>query len=215
MKTIVARSFLGRWLKLAWAIGVVFGGKALIEIGRDGFEPSALTGNPAAMNGPDGQNFTPLMWAAIADDPRDFDLLMATGECDPEAVSFNGWTALMMAAYRDHVDVIRRLARAGADVNRRTCRGAAIHVAAMGGNIRAISVLAELGADIDAVDGAGTTPLIRLAGCPNSAEAARRLLELGADVDVADRAGETALQRAERESDKELVGVLRAVGAHR
>lgn len=74
------------------------------------------------------------------------------------------------------------LQRGGAQVNAadNVKRCTALHMAARRGNVEAIGALLDCGADIEARDSAGDTPLRRAVNC-NKVDAAKLLLERGAD----------------------------------
>ena len=61
-----------------------------------------------------------------------------------------------------------------------------------------VSALVKAGANVNARDSKGMTPLMHAAEGVNSAEAAETLLKSGADPDAKDNDGRTALQIAQR-----------------
>jgi ankyrin repeat protein len=121
---------------------------------------------------------------------------------DPDAK--DGWygqTALMWAAREGHADVMRLLIAAGANVNERSKivdapesyvedgfvypkipkgRLTALHFAAREGRLEAAQVLIDAGADVNAVDADGASPLL-FAGQNGHDAVARALLAAGAE----------------------------------
>ncbi len=119
---------------------------------------------------------------------------------------YGGDTALHIAAAAYRHEIVRSLVDLGADVSARNRRGAQpLHYAADGipgsndWNPRAqgdtVTVLIQAGADPNATDKSGVTPLLRAVRTRCSA-AVRSLLEGGADVNRANKSGSTPLQLA-------------------
>lgn len=81
-------------------------------------------------------------------------------------------------------------------------------------NVMKVRLLIALGADVNAVDKNGWTPL-HAAAQEKAVAAARLLLRAGAKVDVPDKQGNTALFRAVSSSkgDGAMIQLLRAHGA--
>ena len=81
------------------------------------------------------------------------------------------------------------------------------------GHLKAVALLLDRGAKVDAMDGEGVTPLI-LASYRGQTEVVKLLLERGADVNAREkRNGLSSLSHAVGRGDKELVKVLLAHGA--
>lgn len=156
----------------------------------------------------------------------------SSGGAEPNAKEgWYGQTALMWAAAEGHVDVIRALIGAGANVDLhsdrfdapephpdrlrggfaypRIPRGrlTALHFAARQGKLEAARALVDAGADLDAVDEDGADALI-LATLNGHLDLAGMLLEAGANPNVADSYGRTTLfaavdlEAAERTEDR-------------
>ena len=81
---------------------------------------------------------------------------------DVNAVAFDGWTALHLAAFFGHVDAARILVEAGADIqaiSANSLRNTPLHAAVAGKHADVALFLLEHGADPHAVDAGGYTPL--------------------------------------------------------
>jgi ankyrin repeat protein len=117
---------------------------------------------------------------------------------------YHGDTAIHVAAAASEPAIIRALAERGGHVDAVNRRGAQpLHYAVDGAgpmqNVDAqretVSVLIELGADPNATDKNGTTPLLRAIRNRN-ATAVEALLDRGADVRATNKSGSTAFQLA-------------------
>jgi truncated hemoglobin YjbI len=103
-------------------------------------------------------------------------------------------------------DVVRALAQSGANVNANdgVKRCTALHMAARRGNREIAEALLDCGADIDARDSLGETPLRRSVNC-NKIEVASLLLARGADLHSTGSKGLTPLLAARTSAMKELL----------
>jgi hypothetical protein len=142
---------------------------------------------------------------------------------------YKGDTALHIAAAASAADLVRALVLEGAAVGAVNRRGQhPLHYAADGRSASqraTVVTLLELGADPDAADKQGTTPLLR-AIRNRCADAVDALIEGGADVHIANKSGSTARQLAEwttgasgsgspeaRAEQARIIDLLRAAGA--
>ena len=117
-------------------------------------------------------------------------------------------SALMEACRCGHVDIMRVLIEHGADVMAVTStrsQKSVLHVAASNSTAGTIDVLVEAGANIEARDGFGGTPLHEAAS-KLSTKAATALLEHGADVNAQDRGESTPLHSAAAMAGQECAG---------
>lgn len=152
--------------------------------------------------------------AALGDAARARRLL----DADPaQARAFDeqGGTALHLAAFFGHADVVRLLLDAGAEVNTMSRvelpnipRNMPLHAALAGRRWDVARLLVERGADVNAADSAGLTPLHH-AAFGGSPEMIALLLERGARSDVRDARGQTPLDQAERRGHADAARVLR------
>jgi ankyrin repeat protein len=78
-----------------------------------------------------------------------------------EGVFFRGWTPLMLAVWRDEIDIVRLLLSKGEEVNARSEDGhTALSRAAWKGRLDMVDILLQAGAHIEIGNDASTSPLI-------------------------------------------------------
>ncbi len=163
---------------------------------------------------------TALMDAARAGREDAIKILLEAG-AKTDVINDKGWSALMSAAWGWNVPVMELLIAAGAKINNKNRRGEtaltrAITSKRIPSSSRypeiAVQWLIEHGADINAVDKDGWSPL-KKAAWRGHTEIVKLLIEAGADVDVVDNGGWTALMAAEHEGHKEIVALLKEAGA--
>ncbi|HSE93480.1 MAG TPA: ankyrin repeat domain-containing protein [Methylomirabilota bacterium] len=112
------------------------------------------------------------------------------------AADARGVTALIAAAYRNHVHVARVLIQAGADVNAQDrTRQSAFLIATSEGYVELLRLTLEGGADVRRTDSYDGTGLIRAAH-HGHVEVVRELLRAKTPIDHVNRLGWTALLEA-------------------
>ncbi len=131
-----------------------------------------------------------------------------------QAMDVDGTTPLHWAVYRNDVEAVKRLIKAGADVNASNDYGAMpLTEAAVAGNVEVIRRLLDAGADVNAANADGQTALMIIARSANVA-AAKLLIARGADVNLREAwRQQTALMWAAAEAQPEMVRLLVAHGA--
>jgi ankyrin repeat protein len=151
--------------------------------------------------------------AALGDTTR----LRALLDDDPHAVndrSNDGFTALHLASFFDHVDAARLLLERGADPSARADNEMAVeplHSAAAGRAARIVELLLEQGADPNARQRGGFVPL-HAAAANGDVDSVRVLLRHGAGRTVATDEGTTAADFAAEAGHVDVVKVLSGVG---
>jgi ankyrin repeat protein len=168
-------------------------------------------------NAASGEGETVLMAAARTGQPDTLKLLLKAG-ADPNAAERRfGETALMWAAGHNHGEAIRVLVEGGAKpdtistlinlppakvdfsfaVGTALPRGGmtALMYAARQGQLNAVTALADVGANLNAIDPEGSTAMV-IAIINAHYEVAGRLAEKGADPNIGDAAGMAALYAA-------------------
>lgn len=125
--------------------------------------------------------------------PAVADALWAHPQLDVDALNAAGETPLMMAALRGNVDWMRRLLERGARVHQEGW--SPVHYAATGPEPKAVELLLDRGAPVDARSPTGTTPLMMAARYGDERSVAL-LLQRGADRSLRNQNGADAAQFA-------------------
>jgi ankyrin repeat protein len=160
------------------------------------------------------KEMTPLMHAAMIDDPGCAAMMLSAGG-EVNARDTVGWTALMHANRRKSgfPEVVRLLIKYRADVNAaHKYGGTALMIAAYNCHPQAAQLLVDSGADVNARDKSGWTPLICGAkgGC---AASVGLLIEAGAELNAQDRFGKTALAYGSDTGHVIIARLLKEAGA--
>ena len=114
---------------------------------------------------------------------------------------------LMMAALKGHTELVRKLIKRDAHVNKPGW--APLHYAATGGHTEIIAILLEEHAFIDAESPNRTTPLM-MAAMYGSTAAVRLLLQEGADATMRNELGLSAVEFAQRGNRKDAAELIAA-----
>ncbi|KAI7809274.1 KN motif and ankyrin repeat domain-containing protein 4-like isoform X2 [Triplophysa rosa] len=143
-------------------------------------------------------------------------ILLDTGMCKIDLRNKSGYTAIMLASMTSaespgDLKVIQQLMELG-DVNSRVGQvgQTALHLAVRHGRVPIVHLLLAQGADPNARDHAGNTPLI--SACERGHVNVVRILleEANCDVNLKDKGGRNALSLATQASHKEIVDLLKA-----
>ena len=122
--------------------------------------------------------------------------------------NIGGWTPLDWVIYKGEIEFAELLRKHGGK------SGAldSIHIAAFLGNIEAVKQNLAAGADVNAKDSFGMTPLNRAAGNGHK-EILELLISKGADVNAKNAEGDTSLHSAADRGHKEILELLISKGA--
>lgn len=126
--------------------------------------------------------------------PKVAQLLIDWPQTDLNALSVQGESPLMLAAIKGERELVEKMIKKGADVNK--TGWTPLHYAASAGQIDVMRLLLENHAYIDAESPNGSTPLM-MASMYGTQAAVQLLLEEGADPLLKNQQGLTALQFAE------------------
>ena len=144
---------------------------------------------------------------------------------DINALDKMGWPHLVYVCRGDkgeHPEKVLRLLKLGADIDVRSSKGkSALHCAAKAGFLKVIDVLLENGADIDAVDHNGESPLFEairstIKNRDKQRATTEALLNNRANINLKNKRGLTPLQIAQqmrRDDADKIVALLKKHGA--
>ncbi|VAI22134.1 unnamed protein product [Triticum turgidum subsp. durum] len=185
----------------------------------------------SAVNGKDEEGWAPIHSVASSGNAQIIDILLGHG-ANVDLTTDAGRTALHYAASKGRLNIAETLIAHRANVNkkdkkftfaRNCCPLDAIraykltmfgctplHRAASTGNAELCEYLLEEGADIDAVDKLGQSPLMHAVICEDRG-VALLLIRHGADVDIEDKEGYTVLGRASDSFRPALIDAAKAM----
>jgi len=150
---------------------------------------------------------------AMVGDVKNLQILINAG-ANINALDENGYAPLHLAAQEGHLEVIRTLAKAGADTEIRDQQNNAtpLHFAALEYNINAMRELINAGADVNVkVD---HSSLIHFAADFGSSEVLQEIIQAGADINILDKNGNTPLHIAARRGYSHIIPLLVKAGAN-
>jgi ankyrin repeat protein len=136
--------------------------------------------------------------------------LLAEDPASINGLSYDGWTALHLAAFFGHAAAVTSLLRRGADIDARSTNSTGnmpLHAAVAGGRVEAALALIEAGATVDARDAGGHTPL-HIAAEGGYIPIVEALLGRGADPHAVDAEDRTPLARAAAKNHAAVVDLI-------
>ena len=167
-----------------------------------GFDPNTIS--PKGVHG--------LFLAVQSDSLKTASVLINWPKSQVEWRNDKDESALMMAAIKGHVDLVKQLIDKDADVNK--SGWAPLHYAASGAKSLVISMLLEHSAYIDAESPNGSTPLM-MAALYGNADCVKILLEAGADPTLKNQQGLNAADFANRASRTDSLLLIDAAVSQR
>ncbi|XP_033224897.1 ankyrin repeat domain-containing protein 17-like isoform X3 [Belonocnema kinseyi] len=121
-------------------------------------------------------------------------------------------SALTLACYKGHLDMVRFLLEAGADQEHKTDEmHTALMEASMDGHVEVARLLLDSGAQVNMPTDSFESPLT-LAACGGHVDLAMLLIERGANIEEVNDEGYTPLMEAAREGHEEMVALLLSQG---
>ena len=166
--------------------------------------------------------WTPLMYAVGRGSAQTTKLLLDRG-ADVNALDTRGAGSVMIAVWRGEAELVELLVSRGADIRRASSftypeypkleMGTALHVAAMRGNLRAVGVLIDHGADVNAVSPRKRFTPLNCALGEGHPEIAKALLNRGADPNLPLDGPVHPLRQAAHAGNIEIVRLMLAKGA--
>lgn len=168
----------------------------------------------------DNDIVTPLHIAADRGNVAAVDYLLTLPEVrvsiNQHAAYTNGFTPVMVAASKNHVAVIERLAAHGADLNQTDNQNRhSLFIAAETGHVDAVRKLIALGADAgkDVLSNSNKSSAVHWIDEKHYKEILGLLVTAGANINAVDSNGQTALHRACDYTSKEKILALVQLGA--
>ena len=161
----------------------------------------------------DERGLPPLQHAAFRGHVNVVQLLIDRG-AEVDAANHLDYNPLMVASHEGRYVTAETLLSAGANVMARSKRGwTPLHYAAGSApDARIIDILVSHGADVNALDNDGTSPLI-LASYRGASELVEKLLYYGADVTIRNVRSHTALSSALEKEHAAVAQKLEDAGA--
>ena len=173
----------------------------------------ASTSTSTSASGADASTLAPVSMeafskAALDGDPATVQQALAI----PGAANYadpDGRTALMLAAFNDHVGIVAMLIDAGAKIDTRDHTGrTALMYASSGPNDATVALLVKRGAGVNLADSEEHWTPLMFAAAEGHGDVAKRLLAAGADPSAADIDGEDSVLFARNKGFTEVADMI-------
>lgn len=134
--------------------------------------------------------------------------LIASKKDTINSIDENGFSPLILAAYRNNSKCVEFLLSSGANVNYCSPEGTALHAVCYKGNIEIATLLLKNNQSINVLNSRGTTCLIYAVQSGNI-ELVKLLLDRGADKQIADEYKRIPLDYAKQANNQQLIELLK------
>lgn len=124
------------------------------------------------------------------------------------SIDQNKFSPLILACYRENIEVAKFLITHVANINYSSDMGTALMAATYKNQVALVQLLLENKADVNATDAEGTTPLM-LAVQFKNIELTKLLLKYKADKSIKDKKGKTAFEYAVFANDDQIINLLK------
>jgi ankyrin repeat protein len=153
----------------------------------------ALLKEAADVNAAQGDGMTALHWAAMNGDADLAQMLIVAGANVKATTRLGAYTPLYLASQQGHGKVIEALIKAGGDAKLGSANGTTpLMVAAASGEVEAVKVLIDNGADVNATDGVRAQTPLMYAAASNRAAVITLLASKGADLKATNKVSDLA-----------------------
>lgn len=133
--------------------------------------------------------------------------LIASNKDTINSIDENGFSPLILAAYRNNSKCVEFLISNGANVNYCSLEGTALHAVCYKGNVEIATLLVKNNQSINILNSRGTTCLIYAVQSENL-ELVKLLLVSGADKQIADEYERIPLDYAKQSKNQQLIELL-------
>jgi len=182
-------------LVLALSIGISAAESPVADAAARGDRETvkSLLKQAADVNAAQGDGMTALHWAAMNGDSELAQMLIFAGANVRATTRLGTYTPLYLASQQGHGKVIQALVAAGSDVKAGTPNGTTpLMVAAASGEVEAVRVLLDNGADVNAKDGVRAQTPLMYAAASNRAAVIELLASKGADLKATNKVSDLA-----------------------
>jgi uncharacterized protein len=153
----------------------------------------ALLKSAADVNAAQGDGMTALHWASMNGDAELAQMLIVAGANVKATTRLGSYTPLYLASQQGHGKIVQALIKSGADLKAGTPNGTTpLMAAAASGELEAVRVLVDHGADVNGKDGVRQQTPLMYAAASNRAAVIAFLASKGADLKATSKVSDLA-----------------------